>query len=172
MITSHTNLLKQLHDYVDEYVLYLDTASEGKIDEANRDLRRLITELEHLQQHSDEPAKVNQLAQDVGAHLDQLRAHTWEQRRQRQVSHEKRTLAQAFQEYLSTEVDYISRAGGGLRRQQTNLLLSDVIEDLKALSLHPTDDQALVLAHNLEIKEEQLRKLQRPWQQAGTTPRG
>jgi len=95
----------------------------------------------------------------------------WGQRRQHQVSHEKRTLAQAFQEYLSTEVEYLARAGGGLQRQQTNLLLSDVIEDLKALSLHPTNDQALVLARDLEVKEEQLRKLQRPWQQAGSTPK-
>ena len=58
------------------------------------------------------------------------------------------------------------RAQGKVEREQTSLLLSDVIADLKALALHPNDEQALQLAADLEVKREQLRKLQRPWQQA------
>ena len=72
---------------------------------------------------------------------------------------------QALQDYISSEIDYLARAGGATRRIQTNLLLGDIIADLKALALHPDDQQALMLAADLESKREQLSKIQRPWQQ-------
>lgn len=168
MITNHAKVLKQLHEYVCDYIDYAGTRPEASLAEANEELKKIIGELEELQAHPDQPAEaahVSTRLADQLRHL-QLQLERTEHRRQRaQPSHQKRTLAQAFSDYLCTEVDYLMKAGGGTRREQTNLLLGDVIADLKALALHPTDEQALQLAADLECKRAQLQKLERPWQQ-------
>ncbi len=51
------------------------------------------------------------------------------------------------------------------RPDQLNLLLGDIIADLQALALHPTEDQAMQLAADLERKRRQVEMLERPWQQ-------
>jgi hypothetical protein len=165
MITNKANLLTTLHEYVDQYIGYIDTTSEAQLDAANRDLRRVITELEGLQQHVDQPKHIDQLTQYLCERIDQLRAVV-PTPAPKAVSRPKQTLAQAFRDYINTEVAYITNHRGNMQRQQANLLLSDIIADLKALALHPTDEQALNLARDLETKEHQLHKLQRPWQQA------
>ncbi|HEX6292865.1 MAG TPA: hypothetical protein VFZ66_27010 [Herpetosiphonaceae bacterium] len=168
MITSHTNLLRQLHEYVDEYVDYLATCANtpASCAEVRDDIRKIIQELEALQAHPDQRSEAERLSQRVGDQIAHLRMlHAQMPARPVRPSQPRRTLTQAFQDYINTEVEYLARAGGGAQRTQINALLSDVIADLKALTLNPTDEQALVLAHDLEIKREQLKRLQRPWQQ-------
>ena len=86
-------------------------------------------------------------------------------RRHAATSKPQRTLVEAFKQYLAEEVDYLTRISGSTRREQTNVLLGDIIGDLKALALHPTDEQSMMLAADLERKCAQVQKLQRPWQQ-------
>jgi hypothetical protein len=168
MITSHAKLLTQLHEYVDEYIDYMSIRPEQSLVEANEELRKIIAELESLQAHPDqraEAARLSQRIEDQIGHLNMLMAQVNQRQRRTAPSRPKQTLAQAFQSYLSTEIDYLLRSSGGARREQCCLLLGDVIADLKALALHPTDEQALQLAADLEAKRTQLRKLERPWQQ-------
>jgi hypothetical protein len=165
MITNQTRLFDQLHKYVDEYIDYMNTGAEHGAIEATDQLRRVVHELEALQANPNQPADAIRLEQTINVSLDHLRTLAQQERRA-PVSRPKRTLAQAFRDYLSEEVDYLSRAGGALHREQANLLISDIIADLKALSLRPDDDQALQLAADIEAKREQLNKLQRPWQRA------
>lgn len=165
MITNQTSLLNKLHKYVDEYIDYMDSGAEHGMIDATDQLRRVVHELEALQANPNQPAESVRLEQTIDRSLDYLRALA-EQQRPTPLSRPRRTLAQAFREYINQEVDYLSRAGGTLHHEQANLLIGDIIADLKALSLRPDDDQALQLAADLEAKREQLTKLQRPWQRA------
>lgn len=169
MVTNHAKLLKQVHEYVDDYIGYLGTQPESSLVEANEELRKIIGELENLQSQPDQQAEAarltNRIADQLG-HLNVLLMRTQNTMRRPKPSGAKQTLAEAFRNYLNTEVDYLMRAGGSVRREQTNLLLGDVIADLKELALHPTDEQALELAADLDHKRTQLAKLQRPWQQS------
>ncbi len=167
MISNKANLLASVHEYVDQYIAHLDTNSVEHLDAANRDLRRVISELERLNEHVDQPEKIDRLNAYISAQVDTLRA-TAQKPAPRTLSHPKQTLAQAFRDYINTEIAYLTKASGGVQRQQVNLLLSDVIADLKALALHPDDEQAFMLAKDLAAKEEQLHKLQRPWQNITT----
>lgn len=166
MIPAHARLLQQLNDYVSEYVGYLATCGETCRAEVNDDLRRIIEELETLQAHPDQRAESERLAQRLSSQIDHLRAlqHPAE-RRHASVPQPKRSLVQAFQEYIDQEVNYLLKVSGGARREQTNLLLGEIIADLKSLALHPTDQQATMITADLEAKRAQLQKLQRPWQQ-------
>ena len=169
MITNHAQLLKQVHEYVDEYIKYLGTHPEAPVTEANDELRRIIGELEKLQSDPDQQAEAARLSNRISdqlGHLNILLEQAQRKARPQTPSRQQQTLAEAFRNYLNSEVDYLMRAQGKVEREQTSLLLSDVIADLKALALHPNDEQALQLAADLEVKREQLRKLQRPWQQA------
>ena len=173
MITNHAKLLEQVHEYVDEYIKYLGTHPEAPVAEANDELRRIIGELEKLQSDPDQQAEAARLSHRISdqlGHLNILLEQAQRKARPQTPSRQQQTLADAFRNYLNTEVDYLMRAQGKVAREQTNLLLSDVIADLKALALHPNDEQALQLAADLEAKREQLRKLQRPWQQAQAKP--
>jgi hypothetical protein len=159
-----TTLLKELHGYVDEYITYLSSGIARSTADANAELRQIIEELEDLQTHPDRTAKVAHVSRRIAAQRAWLR-RTTEMPHHAARSSAKHTLAQALQDYISSEIDYLARAGGATRRIQTNLLLGDIIADLKALALHPDDHQALLLAADLERKRKQLSKIQPPWQQ-------
>lgn len=166
MITSHTNLLRQLHEYVDEYIEYLFERSSVVTPEITSDLRKIIDELEELQKRRDQRLEAEQLARRIGDQLAHLRMFTAEPSRRRTLpSQPQQTLLDAFRAYFNQEIAYLDRVEGGVQREQVNLLLADIIADLKALALHPTDEQALQLATDLEAKREQVKQLQRPWQQ-------
>lgn len=168
MVTSQAKLLNQLHEYVDEYVNYLSICSDSSCDDVNADLRRIIAELEELQAHPDQKAQTDKIAQRVSdqiEHLRMLKDLSSRTRRSAPTSKPRRTLADAFKQYLAEEVDYLTRVGGSARRDQTNVLLGDIIGDLKALALHPSDEQSMMIAADLERKSAQVQKLQRPWQQ-------
>ena len=159
-----TTLLNELHGYVDEYITYLSSGMAGSTADANAELRQIIEELEDLQTHPDRTAKVADVSRRIAVQRAWLRRIP-EPPHHAVPSSAKRTLVQALQDYINSEIDYLARAGGATRRTQTNLLLGDIIADLKALALHPDDQQALVLAADLERKRQQLSTLQRPWQQ-------
>ncbi len=74
-------------------------------------------------------------------------------------------LASTFQTYLNQEIAYLATVSDSTRPDQLNLLLGDIIADLKALALHPTDEQAMQLAADLDRKRQQVEMLDRPWQQ-------
>ncbi len=156
-------LLNELHGYVDEYIAYLSSGIAGSTPDANAELRQIIEELVDLQTHPDRTAKVADVSRRIAAQRAWLR-RTAGMPHHVAPSSAKQTLVQALQHYISSEIDYLARAGGATRRIQTNLLLGDIIADLKALALHPDDHQALVLAADLENKRQQLSKIQRPWQ--------
>jgi hypothetical protein len=158
-----TTLLNELHGYVDEYIAYLSSGIAGSTADANAELRQIIAELEDLQTHPDRTAKVAAVSRRIAARRAWLRRIA-DQPYRAAPSSAKRTLVQALQDYINSEIDYLARVGGATRRIQTNLLLGDIIADLKALALHPDDQQALVLAADLESKRQQLSKIQRPWQ--------
>ena len=168
MSSSQTTLLKQAQAYVDEYVNHVSSGACANEVGANAELRRIIAELEHVQTHPDQPAKVAEVSRQISDQIERLRTACGQPHRHPAASQSKRTLGQALREYFDSEIEYLARAGGATRREQTNLLLGDLIADLKALALHPNDEQALVLAADLEAKREQLRKVQRPWQQTGS----
>lgn len=159
-----TTLLQELHGYVDEYIKHLSSGAAVPTGAANAELRRIIDELEYLQMHPDQATKVADVSRRIAAHRAWLR-RTAEQPHHPAPSSAKRSLAQALQDYISSEIDYLARASGAERRIETNLLLGDIISDLKALALHPDDHQSLVLTADLESKRKQLNEIQRPWQQ-------
>ncbi len=166
MITPHTSLLQQLHEYVDAYIVYLFDRASGATPEVITDLHQIIDELEALQKHRDQDAEAERLAQRIGDQLAHLRMLTLEPAQRRTLpSRPKQTLLDAFHAYFNQEIAYLARVEGAAQREQINLLLGDIIADLKALALHPTDEQALWLAADLKAKREQVKKLQRPWQQ-------
>jgi hypothetical protein len=159
-----TTLLKELHGYVDDYITHLCTGTTVTTADANAELRQIIDELEELQTHPDRMAKIADVSRHIAHQREWLRRNA-DQLHHAAPSSAKRTLVQALQDYFSSEVDYLARVGGASRRLQTNLLLGDIIADLKTLALHPDDRQALALAADLERKRSQLAKIQRPWQQ-------
>ena len=165
MISSHAKLLEQVHEYVDEYIAYLGDHASAVTPQVNDDLRGVIHDLEVLQTHPDQPQRVERVAEGICDQLERLRQLHNPTRSRQTLSRPKRTLAQAFQEYIEQEVNYLAQVGGSTRREQVNLLLGDIITDLNALALHPTDEQAELLAADLEKKRRQLEKLERPWQQ-------
>jgi plasmid maintenance system antidote protein VapI len=165
MVTPHTTLLQQVHEYVDAYIAYLGKGTTVATPEINAELHQIIRELESLQTHPDQAAEATRLSQRIGDQLAHLRMVSEQPPSQASPSRPQQTLAQAFRDYLQQEITYLARVSGGTRREQTNLLLGDIIADLKALALHPTDEQAIRLAADLEAKREQLANLQRPWQQ-------
>jgi hypothetical protein len=166
MLTPHTNLVRQLHEYVDAYIAYLFERSSGATPEITTDLHQIIEELEALQKHRDQDAEAERLARRIGDQLAHLRMLTAEPAQRRILpSPPKQTLLDAFHAYFNQEIAYLARVEGAVQREHINLLLGDIIADLKALALHPTDEQALWLAADLEAKREQVKHLQRPWQQ-------
>jgi CRP-like cAMP-binding protein len=165
MITSHARLLQQLHEYVDEYIAYIGNQSSQATVQATNDLRWVIHELEDLQKNPAQPHRVERVRESISDQLERLRQFHAAERARKAVRPQHRTLAQLFQEYIQQEIDYLMRGSEGVRREQVNLLLGDVIADLKALALHPTEAQAKQLAADLEKKREQIAKLQRPWQE-------
>lgn len=170
MNASQTGLLRQLHAYVDEYVSHVSMGACQPDIDANAELRYIIGEIEQIQTHPDQQARVIAVTRHIGDQLEQLRMANQQAWQHPHQSASKRTLGQALQDYFNTEIAYVARIGGAARREQTNLLLGDIIADLKALALEPTDEQALRLAADLEVKRKQLNRLQRPWQQILKTP--
>ncbi|GAC1359476.1 MAG: hypothetical protein NVS4B8_15540 [Herpetosiphon sp.] len=166
METSHSSLLQRLHEYVDTYITYLAHCGDSVTDEANADIHRVIRELETLQSHPDQATEANKTAERVSAQLGHLRAIFDKQRAKRAVTVQQQSLSQAFRRYLDDEIKFLARSGGSVRGEQANLLLGDIIADLRALSLHPDDEQATRLSNDLEQKRNQLARLERPWQRA------
>lgn len=165
MVANHASLLRQLRDYVDEHVTYLGKTEHRAGDEANADLRRIIAELEELLAHPDQQAEAARLQARIENQLAHLRSiNTRTAAKRPAPSRPQQTLVPAFQSYINEEVAYLLRVSGGAHREQTNLLLSDIVGDLKALALRPNEKQSEQLAADLDRKCEQVRKLQRPWQ--------
>jgi hypothetical protein len=166
MGTSHTDFLNQLRDYVNEYVRYVVDQSTVVTPEVNDNLRRVIRELEELQKHPDQRQQTERATEGIGDQLARLRQLHAQAGGKQVVTRPHRTLMQSFQDYIDSEVAYLASIGSNPNREQINLLLGDIIGDLKALSLHPTEEQAERLAADLEQKRAQVIRLQRPWQQA------
>ena len=164
MDMAQTKLLKELHANVDAYITHLSSGTTAPTGDANAELRRIIGELEDLQTYPDQTTKLADVSRRIAAHRAWLQ-RTTEQLHHPAPSNAKHTLVQALQDYISSEIDYLARVGGATRRIQTNLLLGDIISDLRTLALHPDDHQSLALTADLERKREQLSKIQRPWQQ-------
>lgn len=164
MATVHTSLLQQIQRYIEEYVSYLGSTTSIATPQVNDDLRRIIDELEQLQAHPQQTEETQRLAARIGDQIEHLR-HSSESPRRAVVRHPQQTLAQALHRYIDQEMIYLAKVGGSARRDQINLLLSDIIADLKALALDPTDEQAEQLAADIDAKRQQASNLQRPWQQ-------
>ena len=169
MATNPTGLLQQLHAYVDSYIGYVSQGAEAPLEQANTDMQRVIHELEELQSHPDQAGETDRVTQRISALLDHLRYQNRHAPHPKKTSPPQESLARAFQSYLDDEITYISRSGRSVWRDQTNLLLGDVIADLKALAMNPTDEQAQRLTKDLEQKRAELARVQRPWQQVPAT---
>ncbi len=165
MVTNPTGLLQQLHAYVETYIAYLSHGTEAHAEQANAEMQRVIHELEHVQAHPDQASEAECATQRISALLDQLRSETQRVPHPHRTSVPHQSLARAFRSYLDDEITYIARSGRSVAREQANLLLGDVIADLKALSLNPTEAQAHRLTRDLEQKRAELARIQRPWQQ-------
>lgn len=109
MVTGHANVLRQMQDYVDEYVTYLESGADADTIESDTELRRIIAELEALQQHPDQHT-ADRLAQRIEAQVRHLRAlgtpapHTQAHHHQHHAAHPaqpKQTLSQAFRDYVT-----------------------------------------------------------------------
>jgi hypothetical protein len=159
-----TTLLRELHGYVDEYITYLCSGASVPTADANAELRQIIDELEELQTHPEQLAKLADVSRRISNQRARLQRSA-DQPRHTPPSSAQRTLVQALQDYISSEIDYLAEVGGARRRIETNLLLGDIIADLKTLALHPDDQQALALAADVEKKRRQVNRIQRPWQQ-------
>ncbi len=172
MVTNPTGLLQQLHAYVDTYIAYLSHGTEAHAEQANAEMQRVIHELEHLQAHPDQAAEAEHVTQRIGTLLDQLRSQTQHAPHPHRTSVPHQSLARAFRSYLDDEITYIARSGRSVVREQANVLLGDVIADLKALSLNPTEEQAQRLTRDLEQKRAELARVQRPWQRPAPNQEG
>ncbi|MBA3948054.1 MAG: hypothetical protein H0X37_26335 [Herpetosiphonaceae bacterium] len=166
MATNTTGLLQQLHAYVDTYIAYLGHGPGAHMDQANSDMQRVIHELEDIQAHPDQAGEAERAMKRISALLDHLRFQHQQAPHPHRASVQQESLARAFRSYLDDEISYISHTGRSVWRDQTNLLLGDVIADLKALALNPTDEQAARLTQDLEQKRAELARVQRPWQQS------
>src|SRR5919199_3471815 len=120
MITNHAQLLEQVHEYVDEYIKYLGTHPEAPVVEANDELRRIIGELEKLQSNPDQQAEAARLSNRISdqlGHLNMLLEQAQHRAQPQPPSHQQQTLAEAFRNYLNTEIDYLMRTDGKVERE-------------------------------------------------------
>ncbi|HEX6290144.1 MAG TPA: hypothetical protein VFZ66_13200 [Herpetosiphonaceae bacterium] len=164
MITTYTDLLKRIDQYVDAYILCLGACSGEQVEQVNDDLRRVIDELQNLQKHPDQRGAVDAVSEQIAARGVQLRALIQPPSPGRSAQATE-SLRRALHRYLGAVVVYLEQAGGFVGREHMSLLLGEMIADLRALALHPADEDVMRFAADLETKCEQLPQLQRPWQQ-------